>query len=117
MKMTSLKCKFITCIIGCREKLEKQSPSNTKYTDYTVEVIKLVFKVQNQSFADVTFSRTPLMAASENLRNVFAQKKFFLQLKLCLYPWILYHTYFHSYSFATGMTKMSSNIFFNNVLF
>ena len=110
--MTSLKCKFTKCIIECREKLEKQSPSNRKYTDYAVEVIKLVFKVQKQSFADVTFSRTPLVAASENLRNVFAQKKFSLQLKLCLY-----HIYFHSYSFAAGMTKMSSNIFFNNVLF
>ena len=74
--MTSLNCKFITCIIGCRKKLEKQSPSNRKHTDYTVEVIKLVFKVQKQSFADVTFSRTPLVAASENLRNVFAQKNF-----------------------------------------
>ena len=60
--MTSLKCKFITCIIGCREKLEKQSPSNRKYIDYAVEVIKLVFKVQKQSFANVTFSRTPLVA-------------------------------------------------------
>ena len=67
--MTSLKCKFI-------------SPSNRKYTDCVVEVIKLVFKVQKQSFADVTFSRTPLVAASENLRNAFAQKKFSLQLKL-----------------------------------
>ena len=74
--MTSLKCKFITCIIECREKLEKQSPSNRKYTDYAVEVIKLVFKVQKQSFADVTFSRTPLVAASENLRNVFLKKIF-----------------------------------------
>ena len=27
-QMTSFKCKFITCIIGCGEKLEKQSPSN-----------------------------------------------------------------------------------------
>ena len=80
--MTSLKCKFITCIIGCREKLEKQSPSNRKYTDYAVEVIKLVFKVQKQSFADVTFSRTPLVAASENLRNVFAQKNFFPATKI-----------------------------------
>ena len=42
-------------------------------------------------FADVTFSRTPLVAASENLKN--AQKKISLQLKLCLC-----HIYFHSYS-------------------
>ena len=108
--MTSLKCKFITCIIECREKLEKQSPSNRKYTDYAVEVIKLVLKVQKQSFADVTFSRT-LVAASGNLRNVFALKKFSLQLNLCPY-----HIYFHSYSFAAGMTKMLSNIFYT-VLF
>ena len=74
--MTSLKCKFITCIIECRQKLEKQSPSNRNYTDYAVEVIKRVFKVQKQLFADVTFSRTLLLVASENLRNVFAQKKF-----------------------------------------
>ena len=74
--MTSLKCKFITCIIECRQKLEKQSPSNRNYTDYAVEVIKGVFKVQKQLFADVTFSRTLLLVASENLRNVFAQKKF-----------------------------------------
>ena len=107
--MTSLKCKFITCIIECREKLEKQSPSNRKYTDYAVEVIKLVFKVQKQSFADVTFSITPLV---ENLRDVFAQKKFSLQLKLCLY-----RIYFHSYFFVAGMTKVNSNIFFNNALF
>ena len=68
--------------------------------------IELVFQVQKQSFADVTFSRTTLVTASENLRNVFAQKKFSLQLKLCLN-----HIYFHSYSFAPDMTKMSSNIF------
>ena len=92
--------------------MEKQNPSNRKYTDYAVEVIKLVFKVQKQSFIDVTFLRTPHVAASQNLRNVFAQKKFFLPLKLRLY-----HIYFHFYSFTAGMTKMSSNIFFNNVLF
>ena len=74
--MTSLKCKFITCIIECRQKLEKQSPSNRNYTDYAVEFIKGVFKVQKQLFADVTFSRTLLLVPSENLRNVFAQKKF-----------------------------------------
>ena len=51
--MTSLKWKFITRTIGCREKLEKQSPSKRKYSDYAIEVIKLVFKVQKQSFADV----------------------------------------------------------------
>ena len=90
--MTSLKCKFITCIIGCREKLEKQSPSNRKYTDYAVEVIKLVFKVQKQSFTDEIFPRTSLVATSENLRNVIAQKNFSQQLKLCLY-----HIYFHSF--------------------
>ena len=74
--MTSLKCKFISCIIECREKLEKQSPPNRKCTDYAADVIKLVFKVQKQSFTDVIFSRTPLVAASENSRNVFAQKNF-----------------------------------------
>ena len=112
MQTTSLKCKFITCIIGCRENLEKQSQFNRKYTDYAVEVIKPVFKVQKQSLADVTFSRAPLVAASENMRNVFPQKNFSVQLKLCLS-----HMHFHSYSFAVGLTKISLNIFFNNVLF
>ena len=51
------------------------------------------------------------MAASENLRNVVAQKNFSLHLKL-----YLYHNHFRSYSFAAGMTKMSSNISFNVLL-
>ena len=37
---------------------------------------KLAFKVQKQSFTDMTFLRTLLMAPSKNLRNVFAQKIF-----------------------------------------
>ena len=55
--MTSLKINFLTKIIGY---IEKQSQSNRKQTDYAVEVmkikfkVKLVFKVQKQSFADVS---------------------------------------------------------------
>ena len=55
--MTSLKINFLTKIIGY---IEKQSQSNRKQTDYAVEVmkikfkVKLVFKIQKQSFADVS---------------------------------------------------------------
>ena len=55
--MASLKINFLTKIIGY---IEKQSQSNRKQTDYAVEVmkikfkVKLVFKVQKQSFADVS---------------------------------------------------------------
>ena len=55
MQMTPLTSKLITRIIGYRE---NKSPPNRKQTDYAVEVlqitfnVKLVFKVQEQSFAD-----------------------------------------------------------------
>ena len=55
--MASLKINFLTKIIGY---IEKQSQSNRKQTDYAVEVmkikfkVKLVFKIQKQSFADVS---------------------------------------------------------------
>ena len=57
IQVTSLKINFLTKIIGY---IEKQSQSNRKQTDYAVEVmkikfkVKLVFKVQKQSFADVS---------------------------------------------------------------
>ena len=55
------------------------------------------------------FYRPPLVAVSENLRDV-CSTIFPLQLKLC------HHLiYFHSYSFAPCMAKMSLNIFFSNV--
>ena len=54
--MTSLKIKFMTRIIGFRE---KQSSSN-RGIDEVMEIkfnVKLVFKVQKQSFADVSQNR------------------------------------------------------------
>ena len=53
MQMTSLKIKFMTRIIGFRE---KQSSSN-RGIDEVMKIkfnAKLVFKVQKQSFADVS---------------------------------------------------------------
>ena len=49
-------------------------------------------------------------AVFENLRNVFVQQSLSLLLRLCLRL-----ISFHSYSFATSMAKMSSDIFFSNV--
>ena len=63
-----------------------------------------IFK--NTFFLQTTSDRN----ASENLRDVFVQQIFSLQLKLCLRL-----IYFHSYSFATSIAKMSSEIFFSNV--
>ena len=56
MQMTSLKIKFMTRIIGFRE---KQSSSN-RGIDEVMKIkfnAKLVFKVQKQSFADVSQNR------------------------------------------------------------
>ena len=87
--------------------------------------VKVVFKVYKQSLTDVLkngslecslkFSRTLFLqttdrTASENLTDVFIQQIFFLQLKLCLRL-----IYFHSYSFATSVAKMFSDIFFSIV--
>ena len=49
-------------------------------------------------------------AVFENLRDVFVRQSFSLLLRLCLRL-----ISFHSYSFATSMAKMSSDIFFSNV--
>ena len=49
-------------------------------------------------------------AVSENLRDVFVQQVFSLYLKLCFRL-----IYFHSYSFAANIAKMSLDIFFSNV--
>ena len=57
-------------------------------------------------FNDIFFYRPRLLAASENLRDVFVQEF----LSLC------HHLiYFHSYSFAPNMEKVSSNMVFSNV--
>ena len=65
------------------------------------------FLVNFVKFPDNSFLQTTLVAAAENLRDIFAQRIFSLQLKLCLHL-----LYFHSYSFATSMTKTSSRISF-----
>ena len=49
-------------------------------------------------------------AVFENLRDVFVRQSFSLLLRLCLRL-----ISFHSYSFATSMANMSSDIFFSNV--
>ena len=64
------------------------------------------FRVNFGKFLRTFFYRPLLVAASKNLRNVFVQQFFSLQLNLCLHQ-----IYFHSYSFATSMARMSSNIF------
>ena len=69
-----------------------------------------MFSCEFVKFLRASFYRLPLMAASENLRDVFVQDFFSSQLKLCLLL-----IYFHSYSFAPSMAKMPSNIFFSNV--
>ena len=60
------------------------------------------FPVNFGKFLSTFFYRPPLVAASENLRDVFVQQNFSLQLKLCRHL-----IYFHSYSFVTSMAKMS----------
>ena len=64
------------------------------------------FPVNFGKFLRTFFYRPPLVAGSENLRDAFVQQFFSLQLKLCLNL-----NYFHSYSFATGISQISSNIF------
>ena len=85
------------------------------------------------------FLKNTLMVASDRLRNVFARQIFTSQLKTWSSEQFLKYlpafysekmswkrgrqlksclslVYFHFYSFATGMTYMSSNIFISNVL-
>ena len=129
--------------MNCRYR-EKESPSNRKQADYAVEVIKIKFninvvlKVQKQSFVDVRRRKTPVLQSCNKVAKhrcfpvnfVKFLMIFFLQTTsigcfwkfercLCSRIFVLslcFHLiYFHSYSFAPSMAKVSSNMVFSNV--